>query len=870
MSNNESTPFTIDQYDTPTSPVSELPVVSPATAGEPVSAHDDHPVPIQAQTELEVSNSDSDQTPIQDQESQDSNAEIEIIKEISQNQDQDQDQVAVNDQKLVQDHDDTEEPGHQEPEKPLESSNSVEEIEEEEEEEEDDDDYDPEESFAMSSVSRPPSISAPLPTPSINPSNNNSNPSESRPNKPEISEELREQTNNSKNNSISNDSNEVPQGDSNIPGKDSLEVLVSDTNANVKQNIAAIPYQPASTIVPSSIPSNIDLQKVLASMTTQNESTSDELDRNMTNPLPTANLPTAITELSSGGEFDAGKASIPTPSELEALLAKYGSPLRDFNAIKSFYTPEQENIFEQFLQDEAEYLASGDWDRFPLGTRLFIGNLPTHPPINRRMIFKIFCKYGRICQISIKSTYAFIQFFEVKDCHDAIKLEATEPLFDEKLLLEISKPQSGRKHGSGVGQPQGFGSGHGKNHEVGHGGAKGRRIRSRSPPPYRRDSRGAGPSGRGGHRGRSPPPGFNNYRGNNNHGYRERSPPSRNSGGGRFGSQDNYDSALPYRPAHEVPECQIFLLDNRLDDQYIWSVERAFKDARFIFDVKSLPPRVPLKAAIQQMVREGVLGVVMLNYRLQRDNKVNVQVFDRSTANSGSSDGNGVRFDEYLGVDTTIAVELLSRARRQDRQTANIRLNHQNNAYDRHDYGSNHNQGHNYGQDRGHGYRDNDQYDSRRVSNAPYPYTVRPASYSDYNNRGSPPLPSPAIANPNSLASNLLGTLQNMDPATLQKVALALQQQQQPPNAQQPQSSMYGPNSAVNFSTNSNQPPYGGRSGVAAVPNMPYYDGAGSGRPSGAASTSAPGLPQTQPGGAHQVHNIMEQLAKLQGQMRPN
>ncbi|KAJ6096362.1 hypothetical protein N7486_007108 [Penicillium sp. IBT 16267x] len=84
--------------------------------------------------------------------------------------------------------------------------------------------------------------------------------------------------------------------------------------------------------------------------------------------------------------------------------------------------PEVQKKYDEFLHDERVYVTEGLWDRFPMGSRLFVGNLPTER-VTKRDMFHIFHKYGKLAQISIKQAYGFIQFLEAGSCHAALEVE---------------------------------------------------------------------------------------------------------------------------------------------------------------------------------------------------------------------------------------------------------------------------------------------------------------------------------------------------------------------------------------------------------------------------------------------------------------
>lgn len=54
-----------------------------------------------------------------------------------------------------------------------------------------------------------------------------------------------------------------------------------------------------------------------------------------------------------------------------------GSSVEDEGEGKPF-TPEEEKAYAEFLSEEKEYVSKGQWDRFPVGSRMFIGK--SKPP----------------------------------------------------------------------------------------------------------------------------------------------------------------------------------------------------------------------------------------------------------------------------------------------------------------------------------------------------------------------------------------------------------------------------------------------------------------------------------------------------------
>uniref|UniRef100_A0A060TC81 ARAD1D37554p n=1 Tax=Blastobotrys adeninivorans TaxID=409370 RepID=A0A060TC81_BLAAD len=277
---------------------------------------------------------------------------------------------------------------------------------------------------------------------------------------------------------------------------------------------------------------------------------------------------------------------------------------------------------------------------------------------------------------------------------------------------------------------------------------------------------------------------------------RSRSPPRRYSDRDRDGYRDRGDRG-DHRDRDRdrgrfrgPPDVQIFV-QGRLDPQFVRFVEKGFYNGGLNVRIDELGPRDSLRTAVQQMAYEGVLAVVPLDYALQSSGLVNIQVFERE------SNGN-LRFDEYLSVNLNVAVELANRVKRSrmlPRQPS---------------------------------------------ASMPQGMPMPPSGMPNMPNMpGMPGMPPPGVVpgmpgapNAGMPGSNVLGTLQNMDPATLQKVVSLLQQQQQqqqstppppPPQSQPPQSYGY------------QNPPH------------PSADAAYSGQ------------------STQQVESIMDQLARLQG-----
>lgn len=317
------------------------------------------------------------------------------------------------------------------------------------------------------------------------------------------------------------------------------------------------------------------------------------------------------------------------------------------------WTPRTQSIYDQFLEDERRYVTEGIWDKFPTGSRLFVGNLPSEK-VTKRDLFHTFHKYGQLAQVSIKQAYGFVQFLEAAACAKALSAEQGVEIRGRKVHLEISKPQRNTKNASGAG-----GSGN-KNQA---------RRRSRSPdrsgrrsysdyrdePNRRRDE-------------------YRNRRSPSPRGYRARTdfrPDSRDSRsppvyGSNYGApivayDDEQSLPLPRRDPRSVPDVQLLVLEPEIVQSFINWVEQAFRAKGLQASTIWLNQRLPLAAVIKRQIMEGVQAVVKLTRTAQNNSKIPLQVFDRT---AGASN---VNFNEYADLDTQVAADIVVQARAKER-----------------------------------------------------------------------------------------------------------------------------------------------------------------------------------------------------------
>ncbi|KAI9822115.1 MAG: hypothetical protein M1832_003117 [Thelocarpon impressellum] len=324
-------------------------------------------------------------------------------------------------------------------------------------------------------------------------------------------------------------------------------------------------------------------------------------------PPPVATFQQSAGPLAAAQQSPTAPSSIRKETKAERKLS-HSVTSADEDDDREPLGKDAKKAYEDFLHEERVYVSEGQWDRFPAKSRLFIGNLPTEK-VSKRDLFQIFCKYGKLAQVSIKQAYGFIQFLEAAACQRALQAEQGQSIRGRKMNLEISKPQKNTRNaaaesGGEAALPLAPGgdamAATGQIVELGVG------TRARTPPAKEVDEDAALP--------------------------------------------------LPRRAARDIPEAQIIVIDE-LDRNFVTYVEKTFVDRGIQTDVLFLTPRLPLGAVIRRQILEGVQAVARLSRESQMSVKIPLQVFDRR----GGVDN--VRFDEYEGLDPPIAAELVVRAK---------------------------------------------------------------------------------------------------------------------------------------------------------------------------------------------------------------
>lgn len=103
------------------------------------------------------------------------------------------------------------------------------------------------------------------------------------------------------------------------------------------------------------------------------------------------------------------------------------------------FDPQTQQLYDQFIQFERENVHDGQWDKFPNGSRLFVGNLSTEK-VQKKDVFRKFHRYGRLAQISLKQAYGFVQFMDSAACATALAMEQASKIRGREIHLEVSKP----------------------------------------------------------------------------------------------------------------------------------------------------------------------------------------------------------------------------------------------------------------------------------------------------------------------------------------------------------------------------------------------------------------------------------------------
>ncbi|ETS02367.1 hypothetical protein M419DRAFT_78203 [Trichoderma reesei RUT C-30] len=424
--------------------------------------------------------------------------------------------------------------------------------------------------------------------------------------------------------------------------------------------------------------SSLDIQQLVADLTAHPAESGPENPDPTPAPRATADVPEASNPIPS--TTTANTTTIPTalpsssslpprPPLPQAAPPSYASshhpPGANSNVSGGAGAPstfthadaDYQRQWDQFMADERQYMSEAKWDRFPEGSRIFIGNLSSDK-VSKRDVFDIFHKYGRLAQISLKSAYGFVQYHTVEEGRNALEHLQGMEVKGRRIHLEISRLQDKSKKERNRSSERTRGRETGRrgekfrddnrpprNHSPRRNEYYGRADRGNRTDAYGRD-RGYYDSDRDRGRSRSP----NGYARNDKDSYRRRSPSPYN----RARHEPELD--LPRRYGADVPDVQIIMQPDVNRDFGTW-VEGAFKAKGLRTNVMYLHPRFPKDQVIQRQAAEGVHGVVDLDVRAQSVGRIPVHSFDRSGGI------HNVRFEQYVDLEPSTAAEVILRAK---------------------------------------------------------------------------------------------------------------------------------------------------------------------------------------------------------------
>lgn len=194
---------------------------------------------------------------------------------------------------------------------------------------------------------------------------------------------------------------------SNLPNNVDLQALLTKLSPNVPQQpvspqisqISASVATTSATTAPvpahASSPSQVRVPSlpqppVQAPVSSQPPAQSHQT----THPLPQPPATSAVNGAPGHSGHPAGyPASLPPPPNFNQHRQQVpASPTgtEDNEEDNRPFTTEEEEAYERFLSDERDYVTQGQWDRFPAGSRLFIGAHPQfiHIPLHSAISIK--------------------------------------------------------------------------------------------------------------------------------------------------------------------------------------------------------------------------------------------------------------------------------------------------------------------------------------------------------------------------------------------------------------------------------------------------------------------------------------------------
>ncbi|EWG36951.1 hypothetical protein FVEG_00788 [Fusarium verticillioides 7600] len=436
-----------------------------------------------------------------------------------------------------------------------------------------------------------------------------------------------------------------PQDVSSLPRESNEISLSSDHLTNRTSQVSHVVHE-----------SSLSAQPGQSAISTTSNASSEAQAAGVANTFTSqpSNQQTSSPSTAKPGASNATSTASPS-ADIQRLVADLTAPSNsNTHNAPSVLDSEYERQWNQFLADENQYIAEAKWDRFPEGSRIFIGNLSSDK-VSKQDVFDLFHRFGRIAQISLKSAYGFVQYHSIEEGQRAMdNLQGIE-IKGRRIHLEVSRAQDKSKKDKARSPDRNKTRDSGRRNE-----RQGHQTRDdyrsgRGHSPHRNDygrdesygrDRGFYDNSRG--RARSRSPGYSRNGKDNN--YRRRSP----NPYGRPRHEAELD--LPRRYGADVPDVQVILQPDVNRDFVNW-VEQAFKSQGLRSEVMFLHPRIPKDMVVQRQAAEGVHAVVDLDIRAQSSGKIPVQAFDRS---AGS---NNVRYDQYENLDPATAAKVILQAK---------------------------------------------------------------------------------------------------------------------------------------------------------------------------------------------------------------
>lgn len=241
-------------------------------------------------------------------------------------------------------------------------------------------------------------------------------------------------------------------------------------------------------------------------------------------------------------------------------------------------TPKEEAQYNEFVATETRYSNQNNWDGFPDGLRLFIGNLPANT-ITKQDLWRIFNLYGEVVQVVIKAGYGFVQFRTAEACLKCIKGETGVPLHNKILRLDASRPPKKDVGGPVV--------------------SRGReRVAEEAEADSKRQKTGTPPT----------------------------------------------DAA---ESGDEEPECYIYITSDS-QSLMVKKCNEVFSNSLIVFEFEDVTDQ-DISEVISDAAYTGIMGACVV-----KGNKIDLQTFE-------SAPDGGVKFDEYADIEPDVAVEILSK-----------------------------------------------------------------------------------------------------------------------------------------------------------------------------------------------------------------